>query len=140
MAVVVLALAFFALPFVELAVILAVANRVGIAETLLLLLSISVAGAWLTKREGLGVLRAVRARLDAGVMPGRELLDGVLILVAGALLLTPGFVTDAVGLLLLLPPVRAGLRAALRRRFARRLDVRVWRPGQAFPRAQDPDR
>ncbi|HEV3402312.1 MAG TPA: FxsA family protein, partial [Acidimicrobiales bacterium] len=91
---------------------------IGPWYTILLLLAVSAAGAWLVKREGLGVLRRFRRQLDAGAIPGRELADGVLILFAGALLLTPGFLTDCVGLLLLLPPVRAVIRASVLRRFA----------------------
>jgi UPF0716 protein FxsA len=78
-------------------------------------------GAWLVKREGLGVLHRARQRLDAGAVPGRELVDGVMILFAGALLLTPGFLTDVVGILLLLPPVRATLRVAASRTLQRRI-------------------
>src|SRR5207237_3369238 len=91
----------------------------GVLDTLVLLVVISMAGAWLVKREGIGVLRRIREQSRAGVVPGKELVDGGLILLAGALMLTPGFITDAVGLLLLLPPVRAGLRAVVRRRMAR---------------------
>ncbi len=83
----------------------------GAFETIGLLVLVTVVGAWLVKREGLGVLRRAEARLREGGVPGRELVDGVLILFAGALLLTPGFLTDIVGILLLLPPVRAALRS-----------------------------
>lgn len=124
MILVVLLVAFFAVPFMELAVIIAVGRELGIVDTLVLLFVISVVGAWLAHRQGLGVLRAIRRELDAGRLPARHLVDGALLLVAGALLLTPGFLTDAVALLLLLPPTRAGVRAALERRF----EVRVWRP------------
>ena len=122
-----LVLVFLAVPFVELVVLLAVGRELGVLNTIAVLLVVSFVGAWLVRREGLGVVRAVERRLRAGEMPGRELVDGLLVLLAGALLLTPGFVTDAVGVLLLLPPVRAVVRAALRRRFERRLgaqDVR----------------
>jgi UPF0716 protein FxsA len=109
-------LLFVVVPFAELFVIIKVGEALGVVTTLVLLVGMSVLGAALVKREGLGVLRRARQRMDAGGVPGRELVDGVLVLAAGALLLTPGFITDAVGLLLLLPPVRAGLRAyAIRR-------------------------
>jgi UPF0716 protein FxsA len=116
-------LLFLVLPIAELFVIIQVGHVVGLVDTLALLVLISVAGAWLVKREGLSVLRRARAQLDAGFVPGRELIDGSLILLAGALMLTPGFLTDVVGLLLLLPPVRAGLRAAVRRRLGRTRSV-----------------
>jgi UPF0716 protein FxsA len=119
----VLAFVFIVVPIVELAVIIWVGEQIGVLNTIGLLLILSLGGAWLVKREGLGVLRRFRAQLDARRMPGREVADGVLILLAGVLLLTPGFVTDALGLLLLLPPVRAAVRALALRRVA----LRAWR-------------
>lgn len=118
-----LVLLFLVLPIAELAVIVQVSDGIGLGNTLGLLLLVSLVGAWLVKREGLGAWRRVEARVAGGEMPATELVDGVMILVAGALLLTPGFITDAVGLALLLPPVRAGLRGIVRRRFARRVKV-----------------
>ncbi len=115
-----LALLFLLVPIVELAVILQVGQALGTWTTIFLLVAISVVGAALVKREGLGVLEQFRAQVRNGVVPGRELADGAMILVAGALLLTPGFVTDTVGLALLLPPVRAALRAGIARRARRR--------------------
>lgn len=116
-----LALVFLVVPLAELAVILQVGQWLGVANTLLLLVLISVAGAWMAKREGLGVLRRIRQQLELGRVPGAELVDGFLVLFAGALLLTPGFLTDCLALLLLMPPVRAVVRRTLRRRFARRM-------------------
>jgi len=98
---------FVFVPIVELAVIIQVGQAIGVVETLLLMVLVSIVGAWLVKREGIGVWRRAQRQLDTGVMPGRELVDGVLIMVAGALLLLPGFVSDCLGILLLLPPVRA---------------------------------
>lgn len=120
-----LVLLFFTVPFVELAVVITIGRHLGIADTIFLMLAISVLGAFLAKRQGLGVLREVQRRMQMGEVPGRELVDGLLVLVAAVLLLTPGFVTDAVALLLLVPPVRAGVRAVLRRRFEYRVDLRT---------------
>lgn len=120
---VLLALAFLVLPIVELYVIVQVAQSAGILETIVLLVLVGAVGAWLCKREGLGVLRRIRAALDRYELPHRELADGGLILFAGALLLTPGFVTDCLALLLLLPPTRAVVRGALLRALARRRAV-----------------
>ncbi len=117
-------LIFLVLPIAELAVILQVGQLIGPWYTILLLLAVSAAGAWLVKREGLGVIRRFRRQLEAGAIPGKELADGVLILFAGALLLTPGFITDSVGVLLLTPPVRAVIRASVLRRFAIRARYR----------------
>ena len=117
-----LAFLFLVVPFLELYVIVQVSHVFGVAPTLLTLVAVSIAGAWLVKREGLGVWRRAQRRLEDGEMPGRELVDGVLILIAGALLLTPGFLTDIVGVLLLLPPVRAAVRGLAVMRMARRIE------------------
>lgn len=119
----VIALLFLVVPFLELFVLLQVGEAIGVLDTIALLVLVSLVGAWLVKREGLGVLRRAQQRAAAGAVPGRELVDGVLILFAGALLLTPGFVTDVVGILLLLPPVRAALRGATVKWLRRRATV-----------------
>ena len=114
---------FVFVPIVELAVIIQVGQAIGVVETLLLMVLVSIVGAWLVKREGIGVWRRAQRQLDTGVMPGRELVDGVLIMVAGALLLLPGFI------LLLLPPVRALVRGLV----IRRLRTRVVAQRTYFP-------
>ncbi|HVM39970.1 MAG TPA: FxsA family protein [Acidimicrobiia bacterium] len=127
-----LVLAFLVLPIAELAFIIYVGTNIGVLETIGLLLAVSVVGAWLAKREGIGVWRAVNRRVAAGEVPGSELLDAFLILFAGALLLTPGFLTDIVAVALLLPPVRAGVRRVLRRRFEQRVEVRAFEAGRGW--------
>ncbi len=122
--VVVLFALFVIVPFVELYVILQVGQSLGVVPTIGLLVFMSVAGAWLVKREGFGVLRKAQGRMSAGQVPGRELVDGVMILFAGALMLTPGFMTDVIGILLLLPPTRAALRAAAIRKLRNRVVIR----------------
>ncbi|MGH9040245.1 MAG: FxsA family protein [Acidimicrobiia bacterium] len=122
--VVVLAVVFLVVPIAELAVIIAVGSEIGVFNTIGLLIVVSVVGAWLAKREGIGVLRRIRAQLDAGRMPGADLVDGFLVLFAGVLLLTPGFLTDCLAIALLLPPVRAVVRGILRRFFATRIVIR----------------
>src|SRR5581483_5241707 len=97
---------FIAVPLVEIAVIIQVGSWLGVVDTLGLLVVISVLGAWLVKRQRGGLLRRVQGGLAAGRVPASALVDGALLLVAGTMLLLPGFLTDAVGLLLLLPPVR----------------------------------
>ena len=114
---------FLVVPIIELAVIIQVGQAIGVWPTIALLLAISIGGAWLVKREGLGVWERFRRQVDAGRVPGKEIADGVMIIFAGALLLTPGFVTDVLGILLLLPPVRAFIRATV----LSRLVVRVRR-------------
>lgn len=118
-----LALLFLVVPLAELYVLIQVGQLIGVLDTLGLLLLISIVGAWLAKREGLGVLRRMQAQVNAGRVPGTELVDGFLILLAAAFMLTPGFLTDVVAILLLLPPVRAVVRRALRLGIARRLQI-----------------
>ena len=114
---------FVVVPILELFVIVQVAGSLGTLNTIGLLILDSAIGAWLVKREGFGVMRRMQAQLDAGNLPTKELADGAMILGAGALMLTPGFITDVVGLLLLLPPVRAVIRPAVMSRFAVRATV-----------------
>jgi len=120
----ILAVLFLVVPIAELAVIIAVGSEIGVFNTIGLLIVVSVVGAWLAKREGLGVLRRIQAQLDAGRMPGTELVDGFLVLFAGALLITPGFLSDCLAIALLLPPVRAVVRKTLRRYFTARIVMR----------------
>src|SRR3990170_4844474 len=80
-------------------------------------------GAWLVKREGMGVWRRFQRQVQSGSVPGREIADGVMILFAGALLMTPGFLTDLLGISLLLPPVRAVVRTAVMKRAASRAGI-----------------
>jgi UPF0716 protein FxsA len=112
-----LVLLFLVVPIVELYVIVQVAQGVGVGETILLLIVVSLAGAWLVKRQGLAVWQQFNQTINQGQIPHREIVDGALVLFAGALMLTPGFVTDALGLLLLLPPSRAVVRNVLMTRF-----------------------
>lgn len=106
-------------PIVELAVFVQVAQWIGIAEALFLLLAISLLGVWLVKHQGVAVYRTGRADVAASRVPGRSIVDGILILSAGVLLLVPGFVTAILGLLLLLPFTRVPVREYLIRRWTR---------------------
>ena len=115
-----LVILFLAVPVAELALIVTVANGIGVLNTLGLLVLVSVLGAWLAKREGLGVFRRVQAALDRGELPSREVADGFLILFAGALMITPGFLSDCLALALLFPPTRAVARGVLVSAVARR--------------------
>lgn len=125
-----LVIVFLVAPLVELAVIIQVAGSIGTFNTIGLLIAVSLVGAWLAKREGLGVLRRIQAALDRGDTPSAELADGGLILLAGALMIAPGFVSDVLALLLLLPPTRALIRLPLLRYLSRRGSVAVgWRFG-----------
>lgn len=110
-------------PIAELAVLIQVGSEIGVWWTILLLIVVSILGSWLVKREGLGLWTSANRELAAGRMPTKQLLDGILVLIAGALLLTPGFLTDIVGIFLLLPPTRAVLRRLLRARFERQMTI-----------------
>jgi UPF0716 protein FxsA len=114
-------------PLVEIAVFLQVVQWIGVLDTLAVMLGISLVGAWLVKRQGVGTLARMRTELNDGRIPTGPMTDGGLLALAGFLLLVPGFVTDAFGLLLLLPPVRALVRRGLGRRLGRRTRWRVER-------------
>jgi UPF0716 protein FxsA len=109
-------LLFVVAPVAELYVIVQVSGAIGFLETLVLLVVVAAVGAFLIKREGLRVWRRFNEQMAAGKVPEKELADGVLLLVAGALMLAPGFVSDIVALLLVLPPTRAVARTLLMRR------------------------
>jgi UPF0716 protein FxsA len=113
-------LALFVLFIAELWVMVQVAVRIGVLETIALLVLMPVLGIWLVKRAGLAVFRRLHATLETGGIPHKEVIDGFLLLFAGLLLIVPGFITSAVGLLLLLPPVRIAVRSMLIRSFKQR--------------------
>ena len=127
--VVVLVALFVLVPLAELAVIVVIGKSLGVLATLLLLLVFSISGAWLAKREGLAAWRRFQLALAEGRVPTREVADGAMVLAAGALLLVPGFLTDLLGLVLLLPAARAFARrwvpSVARRRASRRPRVTV---------------
>jgi UPF0716 protein FxsA len=112
-----------AAPFVEIAVMVQVADWIGFLNMVGLLLVVSVAGIFVVRHQGTSAWQRIRADLQMGRMPSASLVDGALILTAGVLLVIPGFVSDAIGLLLLLPPVRHLVRAWLSRRFRVRVAV-----------------
>lgn len=121
-----IAAALLVVPIAEIAVIIAVGRVIGGWPTFLLLLAESLFGAWLVRREGVSAWRALVAALRAGTMPAGELADAALVLVGGTLLLTPGFITDLVGFLVVLPWTRPVARTALQAAVASRL---VWTTG-----------
>jgi UPF0716 protein FxsA len=111
-----LLLLFVVVPIAELYVIVQVAGGIGVPETILLLIGISVVGAWLAKVAGLGVLNRLQRTVRQGKVPSSEVVDGALVLFAGALMITPGFLSDILAIVLLLPPSRALVRSAILRR------------------------
>ncbi|MEJ7831427.1 MAG: FxsA family protein [Nocardioides sp.] len=135
-----LLVAFIVVPLVEIYVLIQVGQVIGPWWTILLLVADSILGSWLIKREGSRAWRALRAALDSGRMPGAELADGALILVGGTLMLTPGFVTDGLGILLILPFTRPVFRRVLARVVSRRLVASrpAWRGDTGAPDAKRP--
>lgn len=122
-----LLLVFMAFPLAELAVLLWSARHVGFWWTLLACVATAVAGSAIARWQGAIVLRRAQEALARGEFPADAVLDGVMLLVGGVLLLTPGFLTDVLGLVLLLPPSRAVLKLLARRWWRRRsgiIDVR----------------
>ena len=105
-----------ALPIVEIAVFILVGGKIGLLWTIVLVILSAVAGSLLLRIQGFGALNRIRAELDAGRDPGRELAHGAMIMLAAVLLLIPGFVTDVFGLLLFIPPVRDAAWRFLKRR------------------------
>ncbi len=108
-------LALVLVPLIEIYFLVQVGQEIGTAATILLLLVISILGAWLVKREGRATWNRLRAAMARGEIPTKEAIDGAMVLFGGALMLTPGFITDIVGLLLILPPTRAALKGSFRR-------------------------
>lgn len=126
-------LVFVIVPLIELAVILQIGQVIGPWWTILLLVVFSIVGAMLLRHEGRRAWRAFRAALQEGRWPGDEVTQGALVLVGGTLLLTPGFVTDGVGFLLLVPVTRAGVARLIRARVTPR-SVGAYRTVRRRPR------
>ncbi len=119
------ALGLLLLAAAEIALLILVVQQIGLGLTLLLVLVTSLLGGWLLRREGIRAWQALRRASMDGRPPGAEMSDGLLGLLAGVLLVVPGFLTDAVGLALLVPPVRRGARSGVRRLAERRVPSAV---------------
>jgi len=123
-----LLLLFIVVPIAELAVLIQVGQLIGVWWTIALLVADAVLGSLLARSQGRAAWRRFNEALQSGRPPAREVLDGALVLFGGALLLTPGFLTDILGVLLLLPPTRAIFRAVLVRRFMHRMVASMANP------------
>ena len=111
-----LILLFTIVPLLELSLLLRIGNWLGAGPTLGLVLGTGFVGAWLARREGVRAWNAVQQQLARGQVPGRELLDAVLVLLAGVVLITPGILTDAVGFALMTRPGRNWVAKRIRKR------------------------
>src|SRR4051812_19903954 len=123
---------FIVLPLAELYLIYTVGDAIGVIPTLLLLAADSVIGSLLLRSQGRVAWRRLNEALAEGRMPHREVQDGVLVVFGGAFLITPGFITDVIGLLMLLPPTRPLVRRLVMRALTRRIERRVAGPRGAF--------
>jgi UPF0716 protein FxsA len=123
-------------PVAELFVIVEVARAIGVLLTLALLLAGIPLGTWALRSQGAAVWRRMADAVAMGQPPGRHVVDGALVVAGGALLIVPGFITDALGIVLLLPPTRALLRTVVVRNFRSRVVVRATsfarRPGSSY--------
>ncbi|GMQ81540.1 MAG: hypothetical protein BMS9Abin05_0972 [Rhodothermia bacterium] len=109
---------FVIVPAIELYLLIKLGTVIGAAETFAIILLTGIVGSYLAKSQGLSVWNRLQAKLNSGSVPGKELIDGVIILLSGALLITPGVLTDVVGLLGLIPATRALVRNFLKAKFA----------------------
>jgi UPF0716 protein FxsA len=116
-----LVVVFIIVPIAELYVLIQIGQAIGVWATIALLFADSILGAALMRQQGRAAWMRLHRALAEGRVPSREVIDGVLVIFGGALLLTPGFISDFLGLLLLLPPTRAIVRGVLVRRFGARL-------------------
>jgi UPF0716 protein FxsA len=123
---------FIVVPIVELYVIIQIGSLIGVLPTLALLLADALLGSLLLRHQGRGAWRRFNEALAERRFPGREVADGLMIAIGGTLLLTPGFVTDIVGITLLIPPTRAIIRRLMRGYVARRFVI-VGAPGPTGP-------
>jgi UPF0716 protein FxsA len=144
-----LLLLFIALPAAELALLIEIGRRIGTFETLALIVVTGVVGASMARSQGLRVIAQIREQMTAGEMPADSLLDGLIILIASALLVTPGILTDVFGFLCLVPAFRGVVKRNLVRRLERAVEenrVRVVVRGRAqmggtvWTSPLDPDR
>src|SRR5215207_10999733 len=124
-----LVLLFIVVPIAELAILIQIGQLIGIWWTIALLVADAVLGSLLARSQGRLAWRRFNEALRSGRPPAREVMDGALVLFGGALLLTPGFLSDILGLVLLLPPTRAVIRTILVRRFAGRMVASMTAPG-----------
>jgi|TARA_B100000959_G_C14908409_1_gene594049 UPF0716 protein FxsA len=117
-------LLFTLVPVIELALLVEVGSRIGVAPTIAVVLFTGAAGAWLARTQGLRALMRLQDALRSAQFPGDEIFDGVLILGGGLMLLTPGFLTDLLGFSVLIPGSRHLIKAALKGTVRRRMPMR----------------
>ncbi len=108
-----LLLLFILVPAVELALLIEIGRQIGTLATLGIIAGTGILGAALARHQGLGILKSIRREMNAGRLPATSMIDGIMVLLAGAVLMTPGILTDALGFLILIPSTRKWIRDAL---------------------------
>ena len=125
-------LAFTLIPFVEIYLLIKIGEQIGAFNTILIVILTGLLGASLARLEGIKTMTKVRESLNRGDLPAEEMLDAMLIFVAGVVLLTPGFITDLTGLALLVPKLRYWFKRWLRRKFDEWLEKTNGRGGMSI--------
>lgn len=115
MIITILLVAFIIMPFIELSLLLKIHEHIGTFHTLGLVIATGIIGAFLAKAQGIMIISKIQQEVAKGRMPAPYLIDGVMILIAGILLITPGLITDTVGFALLVPPIRFSIRMYIRK-------------------------
>jgi len=118
-----LLLLFIVVPIIELIILIDLGGYLGTGPTILLVVGTGALGAYLTKKEGFRILFTIRHKMQTGQLPADELLDGLIILIAGALLITPGLITDMFGFLMLFRPSRSRLKIWLKNKFSAKINI-----------------
>ena len=112
---------FVVVPIVEFTLLIEIGRRIGTIDTLLLIFGTGILGAYLARLEGFRIFYRVQQEFASGTLPGEQLIDGVLVLIAGVVLITPGLLTDIVGLLMLIPVTRYPIKRFIQRQIQRRI-------------------
>lgn len=128
-----LLIAFIAVPIIEIAVFIEVGGWIGLWPTIGIVILTAVIGTAMLRQQGISILFRIQENLEANKLPVRELFDGVCLVIAGAFLLTPGFVTDSLGFALFVPPFRQAIAGWIGQKIVARADVRFHDTGQGGP-------
>lgn len=116
-----LLLIFTAIPVIELSLLIKAGSFIGTMNTVLVVILTAVVGAYMVRMEGLGAISRIQDNLAKGVFPAEGLIDGMMILVSGAFLLTPGFLTDIIGFMMVIPASRGVIKKAVKHYIGRRI-------------------
>ncbi len=117
-----LILIFIVVPLIEILLLIEIGNRIGALNTILVIVLTAILGASMMRQQGFTIMRNIQRDLSEGRMPTVELINGALVLVGGIVLLTPGFFTDAVGFILLIPATRGFIRKKIQRLIRRKIE------------------